>query len=143
LEQLTENFKRGAIELRCVYDASLDPLIKEKLARISECMEKTHGEVVGKVEEMSKELKLVRTEVTEVTDEMELLKQGILFNSTKIEQTKQVIARAQAVLARLEPKEKADTSKLETLVKKSDSLQERDGADMRPARGFGLTQQVG
>ena len=115
-------------------------MIKEKLARISECMEKTHGEVVGKVEEMSKELKLVRTEVT---DEMELLKQGILFNSTKIERTKQVIARAQAVLARLEPKEKADTSKLETLVKKSDSLQERDGADMRPARGFGLTQQIG
>jgi len=77
LEQLAENFKNDAIELRCVCEASLDLLIEEKLLHISEHVEQTCREVIGKVEKMSKELKLVRTEANDVADEMELLKQGI------------------------------------------------------------------
>ena len=107
-----------------ICEASLDPLIEEKLACLSERMEHTRSEVVGKVETMFKKLDLIRTDETEIANEMELLKQGILFNSTKIERAKQVIAKKQTILARLEPEQKVDTTKLETLVKKSESLQE-------------------
>ena len=89
-------------------------------------MEQTRGEVVGKVEKMSQKFELVWTEVTEVANEMELIKQGILFNSIEIKWAKQVKAKAQMVLAQLEQEQKAFTVKLETLVKKNDSLQEKE-----------------
>ena len=41
---------------------------------------------MGKVETMFKELDLIQTEETEIADKIKLLKQGISFNSTKIEQ---------------------------------------------------------
>ena len=75
---------------------------------------------------MSQELELVRVEVTETADEMELLKKGILSNSSKIERAKQAIAKAQAILVQLELEQQADITKLETLIKKSESFQERE-----------------
>ena len=98
LEQLAENFKHDAIELCHVREASLDPLIEERLILISKCMEQKHGELVDKVEKMSKELELIQTEVSDVADEMELLKQCILSSYTEIERAKQAIAKAQAIL---------------------------------------------
>ena len=74
LEQLAQNYKSDAIELPCICEASFDPLIEEKLTRISERMDQMYAEMVGKVEKMSKELELVWTEVTDVADKMELLK---------------------------------------------------------------------
>jgi len=38
-----------------------------------EHVEQTRGKMVGKLEKMSKELELIRTEVTNIADEMELL----------------------------------------------------------------------
>ena len=122
LEQLAQNFKSDATELRHICEASFNPLIEEKLARISEGVEQMCGEMVGKVEKMSKELELSQTKVNDVSDKMELLKHCILSNYTEIERAKQVIEKTQAISARLEPEQKADTAKLKTLLKKSDSL---------------------
>ena len=74
MEQLAQNYKSDAIELPRICEVSLNPLIEEKLARISERKDQTCAEMVGKVEKISKKLELVWTEVTDVADEMELLK---------------------------------------------------------------------
>jgi len=94
LEQLAQNFKSDATELRRICEANFNPLIEEKLARISEAVEQTCGKIIGKVEKMSKELELSQTKVIDVADEMELLKQGILSNYTKIERAKLAIEKA-------------------------------------------------
>ena len=87
-------------------------------------MQQIHEEATSKFETVTQDLKHLEAEENDVTEAIEVAQQKMVSTSENIKKAHQMIAKAQAVLARAEWTHAAETARLTLLTASSIHIQE-------------------
>ena len=125
LEQLVEHFKKNIGEWRRLSQADLTPLVEEEPPHLYAQMHQIHEEMISKIEAVAQDLKCLEAEEYDIAEAIEVAQQKMVFTYEEIGKARQMIVKAQAVLARDKPTHAAETAKLPLLTARSIHLQEQ------------------
>jgi len=123
LKELINNLEKNISEWSNLRQLDLTPLVKAKLKRLSEQMQRNYLETSYEAKVIFQELKSLEAREPEVAEAMVVSSKALDAEQNQIKKAEEMIARANLILSKAEPMRQAETIHLEEMNAESIQIQ--------------------